>query len=70
MIKQLLQLQYRLPSLSMTSLILSILLTIAVNYYWKTLPDYNLSFAISFSLFFFIPLFYKIISFFKHSVNS
>jgi len=54
----------------MTSLILSILLTIAVNYYWRTLPDYNLPFAISFSIFFFVPLFYKIIASFKHSVNS
>ncbi len=38
----------------------AILLTIIVNIYWADMTDYNLAFAIPFSMIFFFPIFYRL----------
>lgn len=37
----------------------AIVLTIIVNIYWADMTSYNLAFAVSFSMIFFFPIFYK-----------
>lgn len=43
------------------SFLSAIVLTIIVNIYWADMSDYNLAFAVSFSMIFFFPIFYKLI---------
>jgi len=43
------------------SFISAIILTIIVNIYWADMTDYNLAFAVSFSMIFFFSIFYKLI---------
>lgn len=55
------KLQY--PKIEPTFLILAIFLTAMTNLRWAYLPSYDLTFAIGFSVAFFVPLYYKLVCF-------